>query len=108
MTHAEHTPGPRLQAAEALARATAAPYDDDEGALQQSVVDRLRERLSRSGKVCAKCGEAKPLSAYGPHLQKHDALDPRCRDCESGRRRGARSEGVSHSVALSIGRGKSL
>jgi hypothetical protein len=101
MTPNEQPPAStRQQAAERLARAIAAPYDDEEGALQQSVVDRLRERLSRSGKVCRRCDVAKPLSAFGPSLREHDGLDSRCRSCESARRRLGRA--VSHPVALSI------
>jgi hypothetical protein len=99
MTHAAPILSPRLQAAETLARATAAPYDDQEGALQQSVVDRLRERLSRSGKVCTTCDTAKALSAFGPSLSAHDGLDTRCRAFEAQRRRMRRASSLVPSEA---------
>lgn len=69
----------------------AAKYDDEDGELTAAVLRRLDDRVARAGRTCSKCGERKPLSAFGPDLRDPAGLDRRCRACESGRRREARA-----------------
>lgn len=36
---------------------------------------------SKEMKICTKCGEALPLTAFGKHSKSKDGLNPRCRYC---------------------------
>ncbi|UDL14671.1 hypothetical protein SEA_KEALII_65 [Arthrobacter phage KeAlii] len=56
-----------------------------------AVQARLNYRRAHSGKTCAKCGEARPLSAFSPDPSKPDGLSSRCKPCEASRRRTRRS-----------------
>lgn len=52
-------------------------------------------------KVCKRCGEEKPLSAFGKHNAFRDGLDNRCKPCRSEMRKtgetSPKGDGVSHS-----------
>lgn len=64
--------------------AVCAKYDDGGGeaeALRSAAFRRLQWRRRRSGKVCSRCGEAKPLAAFGPRLDAPDGLRDACRVC---------------------------
>lgn len=75
----------------------AAQYDNEEGDLTRSSLRRLEYRQRHSGKVCASCNEARPLSEFGPDYRKPDGLDPRCRKCEAARRKRERAR-AAHRV----------
>lgn len=48
---------------------------------------RLNYRRKHSGKTCAKCGKARPLSAFTTDSRKADGLDTRCNPCKAERAR---------------------
>jgi hypothetical protein len=52
---------------------------------------RLDYRRKHSGKTCAKCGEARPLSAFTRDPAKPDGLSKRCKKCEADRARTRRA-----------------
>lgn len=67
-------------------RLVAARYDgdDDEARrLGDEALQRLAWRKRRSGKECARCGERKPLSAFGRDTRERDGLHRLCRGCRS-------------------------
>lgn len=70
-------------------------YGDGEGeALTREALARLEYRRKRSGKTCSRCGEFRPMSAFGPDGARPDGLSHRCRDCDNGRKRAARARRV--------------
>lgn len=58
--------------------------------LSPAALERLAWRRRHSGKDCPKCGRSLPLSAFGLDVRKPDGLDPRCKSCESARKRATR------------------
>jgi hypothetical protein len=73
--------------------AVTARYDgpDNEAArLTADALRRLEWRRRRGGKVCPACGEAKPVSAFGPRTDAPDGLRSACRPCEAARVRAQR------------------
>lgn len=64
--------------------------EDDEdplSGLSPAAVDRLAYRLRRSGKVCERCREEKPLSAFGLDSRERDGLNRKCKPCRNGAER---------------------
>lgn len=59
---------------------------DEEGLLAEQALRRLAWRLARSGKACARCGETKPLGAFGVDVAHRDGLTSRCRACRQRER----------------------
>lgn len=51
----------------------------------------IEYRMKRSGKDCPRCGERKPLSAFGVNLSRDDALAAYCKECEAARLRERRA-----------------
>lgn len=79
--------------AERLARVAAQYAADPEEAeaLTRAALARLESRRKRSGKTCSRCSEFLPMSAFGPDGARPDGLSHRCRSCDNGRKREARS-----------------
>lgn len=48
--------------------------------------------MTATTKRCTKCGQAKPLSAFGRVRKDRDWLRPKCNLCEAERRRNSRKE----------------
>ena len=61
--------------------AQAAIYGDEEGTLGDSAIRALRARQARSGKLCGRCGEKKPLSAFSRDASQETGLRRTCRLC---------------------------
>lgn len=88
--------GVERRPAEDALRALCDRYDDgdDEGRrLYEQALRNLGRRRRRGGKACSRCGEAKPLSAFGPDDRNPDGKDGRCRACSSELRRLSRTTG---------------
>lgn len=69
--------------------AVCAKYDDGGGeaeALRAAAFRRLQWRRRHSGKECSRCGEVKPIRAFGPHGGTTDGLQPACRACDASRK----------------------
>lgn len=66
-----------LRASERLVEPEEAPR------LAESALRRLEALRASSGKVCASCGEAKPLSAFHADRRKRDGLRSSCKACRS-------------------------
>lgn len=69
--------------------AVCAKYDDGGGeaeALRQAAFRRLQWRRRRGGKDCARCGQTKPVTAFGPDGRKTDGLQGICRACDAERK----------------------
>lgn len=74
--------------------AIAAKYADDPEdaeALTNEALSRLAYRRKGAGKVCSRCGELRPMSAFGPDGTRPDGLAHRCRDCDNSRKRDSRA-----------------
>lgn len=72
----------------------AARYDAGSGEgrrLTREALERLAYRRRHAGKTCSRCGELRPMSAFGPDGARPDGLAHRCRDCDNGRKREARA-----------------
>jgi len=64
-------------------RAAASRYDDGQGGLAASALVALARRQATAGKVCARCGERLPFSAFGQDADKDDGLRAQCRRCRA-------------------------
>lgn len=64
-------------------RAAASRYDDERRSLAASALAALARRQATAGKVCARCGERRPFSAFGQDADKDDGLRAQCRRCRA-------------------------
>ena len=69
-----------------LVASIAAKYDDEEGDLTRAALGRLGRLQAVAGKVCSKCGEKKPLPAFGRDGRKATGLQGACKQCDRDRK----------------------
>jgi hypothetical protein len=65
-------------------RAAAGQHGDERGTLTASALAALSRRQATAGKICARCNERKPFSAFAQDARKDDGLTSRCRRCRAG------------------------
>lgn len=67
--------------------------DDDEerSVLEAATKRRLDALRAGGGKRCSRCGEKRPLPAFGPDRRTAEGLRPICRPCEAQDARERRS-----------------
>ena len=57
---------------------------------REALLAATRRRLTlwraRAWKRCSRCGEERPISAFGPDSRKVDGLQAACRDCDRSRK----------------------
>ena len=80
MTSTTITTAPTLTPEERVL-AQAARYGDPEGTLGASAVLALHIRQARPGAACGRCGERKPISAYGVDTSNAAARATTCKEC---------------------------
>lgn len=82
MTDTSPTTATRAPTPERRVRAAADALGWDEE-VAESALRALARRQASAGKVCVRCDELKPFSAFGADSTRPDGKELRCRRCRS-------------------------